>query len=153
MSHSTKRRPSSGATSRPFTISTSLSLRSNSSSTKNPTQPPRHSLRPMSTDTLAAANSVHAASYTKPGWQTTTEPGFITSLGQNEIQAAAKPGTQWQATTEPGFVTRFKLKPSSNKPKSTKKPIQSTTNKNNTTKHGNKVSRPSTTTLRYYIIM
>lgn len=66
-------------------------------------------------------------------------------------QDLGKPSVQWQITTEPGFVTRFKVKPSSSKPKPTKKPFQGNGSKNST-KYGNKVSRPtvapSTTTIR-----
>lgn len=154
--HSTKKRPSSQQTItlRPHVISTSINLRTNISA-KIPTQPPRHSMRPMSTDSLVAANSIHIGHYTNTvsaGWQATTEPGFITSMDRNSIQQdSGKQGAQWQFTTEPGFVTRFKIKPSSNKPKPTKKPFPGNLGKNST-KHGNKVSRPTmsppTTTVR-----
>ncbi|XP_018576128.2 serine proteinase stubble-like, partial [Anoplophora glabripennis] len=99
-----------------------------------------HSIRPMSTDAFAMANSISIGHYTKPGWQSTTEPGFITSLNHNSMQHGDKPSTQWQYTTEPGFVTRVK-KPSSFKPKNkpTKKPVS------NTTKFATKSTRPTTT--------
>lgn len=94
----------------------------------------------MSTDEFTLSNSI--AVYTKPGWQSSTEPGFITSLDHNSIHHEDK--SQWQYTTESGIVTRIK-KPSSNKPKNkpTKKPVPSTTNKH-ITKYGVK----STTTKR-----
>ncbi|CAH0559163.1 unnamed protein product [Brassicogethes aeneus] len=109
---------------RPQTVETSM----------NNFQPPRHSIRPMSTDALAVASSINIGTYTKPGWQSTTEPGFITSLNHNSIQNEQKPNAQWQFTTEPGFVTRVKAKPTSfrPKPKPTKKPIQISTIKNTT---------------------
>lgn len=130
--YSTKKRPSSSqVTFRPHVVSTSLNLRTNVSA-KIPTQPPRHSSRPMSTDSLVVANSIHV------GWQASTEPGFITSMKGEDKQS----GGHWQITTEPGFVTRFKVKPSSSKPKPTKKPLQGGGTKNST-KHGNKVSRPT----------
>lgn len=99
----------------------------------------RHSVRPMGTDEFTLSNSI--AVYTKPGWQSSTEPGFITSLDHNSIYDDK---SQWQFTTESGIVTRVK-KPSSNKPKNkpTKKPVPSTTNKY-TTKYGMK----NTTTKR-----
>ncbi|KAH1029205.1 hypothetical protein HUJ05_002484 [Dendroctonus ponderosae] len=109
-SHLRPTRPSSHATteagtSKQHSISVSLNVRPGSSS-RQPTQPPRHSLRPMSTDAFSHSNSI-LAPYTKPEKQPSTE----------------KSG--WQFTTEPGFVTRLK-KPSSFKPKPykpTKKPL------------------------------
>ncbi|XP_044262847.1 serine proteinase stubble isoform X1 [Tribolium madens] len=117
------------------TLAASVNVRPNLSS-RNPTQPPRH------TDALSGANSIAIGVYTKPGWQSTTEPGFITSHNQNSIQSGSKP--QWQVTTEPAFVTRVKAKPSSYKPKPkpTKKPIQ------NTTKVGSKGTTTKATTKR-----
>ncbi|XP_068911889.1 serine proteinase stubble isoform X1 [Tenebrio molitor] len=117
------------------TVAASVHVRPNLSS-RNPTQPPRH------TDALSGANSISIGVYTKPGWQSTTEPGFITSHNQNSLQSGSKP--QWQFTTEPAFVTRVKAKPSSfkPKPKPTKKPIQVTT------KHGSKGTTTKATTKR-----
>lgn len=90
----------------------------------------------MSTDEIQLSNSISV--YTKPGWQSSTEPTFITSLDHNSIQHEDK--SQWQYTTESAIVIRVK-KPSSNKPKNkpTKKPVPSTTNKY-TTKYGVKVT-------------
>lgn len=137
--HSTKKRPSSqtAITLRPHVVSTSINLRANVSA-KTPTQPPRQS----TADSFVGANSIHIGHYTMG----TTEPGFITALDRNSIQQdSGKQGAgQWQFTTEPGFVTRFKIKPSSNKPKPNKKPFQGNGGKNST-KHGNKVSRPTIT--------
>lgn len=94
----------------------------------------------MSTDEIQLSNSISV--YTKPGWQSSTEPTFITSLDHNSIQHEDK--SQWQHTTESAIITRVK-KPSSNKPKNkpTKKPVPSTTNKY-TSKYGVK----NTTTKR-----
>ncbi|KAJ8927390.1 hypothetical protein NQ314_020166 [Rhamnusium bicolor] len=145
-SHSTKSKPvtTSPQISSLQTIAASMNVRPGSSS-RLPTQPPRQSIRPMSTDAFAVANSISIGHYTKPGWQSTTEPGFITSLNHNSIQHGDKSTYQWQFTTEPGFVTRIK-KPSSFKPKNkpTKKPLQNTTNKY-TTKYSTKSTWPTTT--------
>ncbi|XP_018563896.1 serine proteinase stubble-like, partial [Anoplophora glabripennis] len=141
LSYSTKSRPVTASPhgSSAQTVAASMNVRPGSSS-RLPTQPPRHSIRPMSTDAFAMANSISIGHYTKPGWQSTTEPGFITSLNHNSMQHGDKPSTQWQYTTEPGFVTRVK-KPSSFKPKNkpTKKPVS------NTTKFATKSTRPTTT--------
>lgn len=89
----------------------------------------------MSTDSISLTNSLTV--FTKPGWQSTTEPSFITHNhnhnheSHNIIPHEDKAQTlQWQYTTESGYVTRIK-KPSSFKPKNkpTKKPLPSTTNK------------------------
>ncbi|KAJ8944598.1 hypothetical protein NQ318_006012 [Aromia moschata] len=146
-SHSTKSRPvtASPQSSVGQTLAASMNVRPGSSS-RLPTTPPRHSIRPMSTDTFDVANSIPEVHYTKPGWQSSTEPGYITSLNLNSIQHGDKSTSSlWQFTTEPGFVTRVK-KPSSFKPKNkpTKKPVQNSTNKN-TTKYGTKPTRITTT--------
>lgn len=140
-------RPVNGATSRP-TVNLHVKPNDSLSSSKRPTQPPRQSIRPMSTDSFSPINSISGGPFTKPGWQATTEPGFITSLNHNSIHSGSKPNVlQWQVTTEPGFVTRIKTKPSSNKPKApkpSKKPLQVTTSKS-TVKFSTKSSRPTTT--------
>ncbi|XP_049821198.1 serine proteinase stubble [Aethina tumida] len=135
LSHSRPKPPSQSQLSqstRTPSVAASVNVRPSSSS-RLPTQPPRHSLLPMSTDAFSVANSISIGHYTKPGWQSTTEPGFITSLHHNAIQTGVKT-TQWQFTTEPGYVTRVKAKPSSfkPKPKPTKKPIQVVGGKNTT---------------------
>ncbi|CAG9860824.1 unnamed protein product [Phyllotreta striolata] len=105
------------------------------------TPPPRHSIRPMSTDDDFSLQS--NAIYTKPGWQMTTEPAFITSNhGQNQ-QVEANLHLHWQLTTESGVVTRIK-KPTKMKSKPTKKPLQSLPDKY-FTKYTVKVSKPTTT--------
>ncbi|CAG9769588.1 unnamed protein product [Ceutorhynchus assimilis] len=105
---------------KPQKVSASMNVRPNYSS-RQPTQPPRHSIRPMSTDAFSLSNSI-LAPYTKPEKQPSTE---VVNLNQNSIQSDSKPGTGWQFTTEPGFVTRNKkptsFKPKPNKP--TKKPL------------------------------
>ncbi|KAI4459274.1 transmembrane protease serine [Holotrichia oblita] len=65
----------------------------------------------------------------KPGWQFTTDPGFVTQLNHNAIPSTKPAIPQWQFTTEPAFVTKTKTKPSSFKPKPTKKPFPLTTSK------------------------
>lgn len=65
----------------------------------------------------------------KPGWQFTTDPGFVTQLNHNAIPGTKPVIPQWQFTTEPAFVTKMKTKPSSFKPKPTKKPFPLTTSK------------------------
>ncbi|GJQ83319.1 hypothetical protein Trydic_g15957 [Trypoxylus dichotomus] len=85
-------------------------------------------LQPTSTDSYHI--STNALVHKKPGWQFTTEPGFVTQLHHNAIpgvKPAAAP--QWSFTTEPSFVTKTKTKPSSFKPKPTKKPLPLTTSK------------------------
>ncbi|KAJ8982467.1 hypothetical protein NQ317_000425 [Molorchus minor] len=145
LGHSTKSRPVTDSLLNlsSQTAAASINVRPGSSS-RLPTLPPRHSIRPMSTDAFEISNSI-SVHYTKPGWQSTTEPGFITSLNHNSIQHGNKPSSQWQFTTEPGFVTRVK-KPTSYKPKNkpTKKPVQSSTNKN-ATKYAAKPTRSTTT--------
>ncbi|CAG9823709.1 unnamed protein product [Phaedon cochleariae] len=107
---------------------------------RNPTLPPRHSIRPMSmsTDSFAVSNGISI--YTKPGWQMSTEPAFITS-NHNADHHENEVNLQWQFTTEPGSVTRMK-KPTKYKP--TKKPVQSIGDKY-TSKYGSKSTRPTTT--------
>ncbi|XP_066247121.1 serine proteinase stubble isoform X1 [Euwallacea similis] len=103
---------------KPHALAASMSVRPSYSS-RQPTQPPRHSIRPMSTDSFSLSNSI-LAPYTKPEKHPSTEGANL-----NTIQGDRKPGTGWQFTTEPGFVTRVK-KPTSYKPKPnkpTKKPL------------------------------
>ncbi|KAL3278895.1 hypothetical protein HHI36_016415 [Cryptolaemus montrouzieri] len=155
----TTKKPSSQA--KPSTISTSYSLKQHNtsfnrthqmgmslrpgSSSRNPTSPPRHSMRPMSTDNIDKSDSNAVFTYTKSGWQSTTEPGFITSVHLNSINSEPKPGLHWPQTTEPGYV-RTKLKPINiNKMKPTKKPIH---NNKVTNKYGNKPTKSSATTKR-----
>ncbi|KAF5280670.1 hypothetical protein FQA39_LY05318 [Lamprigera yunnana] len=123
---SSQSRPLNVATSRPDIDLHNVPLNSDRSSTRRPTQPPRHSILPIGADTFSPINFSLAFS-TNPGWQATTEPGFITSHNQS-----SKPNVLlWQITTEAGFITKVKHKPSHKpKPKPTKKPIQLTTNKN-----------------------
>ncbi|KAK5649734.1 hypothetical protein RI129_000763 [Pyrocoelia pectoralis] len=122
-------RPLNIATSRP---SLHLNFHSNSdaSTLKRPTQPPRHSILPISTDSFSAVNFSLAFS-TNTGWQVTTEPNFITGHNKNSSHQASKPNAlNWHVTTEPGFITKHKNKPSYKpKPKPTKKPVQVTTSK------------------------
>ncbi|KAK9872661.1 hypothetical protein WA026_018795 [Henosepilachna vigintioctopunctata] len=120
-----------------------MSLRPGSSS-RNPTSPPRQSLRPMSTDSFDKADTNGLHIYTKSGWQSSTEPGFITSIHQNSIGSDPKLGMHWPQTTEPTYV-RTKFKPNINKIKPTKKPIHN--NKVNN-KYSNKHTKSTTTTRR-----
>ncbi|XP_045483044.1 serine proteinase stubble isoform X2 [Harmonia axyridis] len=110
---------------------------------KKPTTPPRNSLEPTSEDTLDVANSKNQNSYTKLGWQSTTEPGFITSIHHNSISSEPVSGIHWPQTTEPSYV-RTKFKPNMNKMKSTKKPTYNKV----TNKYGFKPTKGSTTTKR-----
>ncbi|XP_022900363.1 serine proteinase stubble isoform X2 [Onthophagus taurus] len=115
-------------------------------STKPATVPTRFTLKPPLTQSgYHVANSILV--HSKPGWQTTTEPGFITLLNnQNTISTQTKPVTLYQFTTEPGFVTKQKTKPPYNKPtKPTKKPLSFTTGKS-TIKFSSKTTSTSTTT-------
>nr|CAH7762362.1 unnamed protein product [Callosobruchus chinensis] len=156
-SSTTKPRPTSSSSSRPYVTTPktphaapSVGERPEFSS-RVPTQPPhRHSSRPasaMSTDSFVLTNSLIV--YTKPGWQSTTEPAFITNNKQHTDKLSDRPTSQFfSVTTEapPAFVTKVK-KPTSYKPKNkpTKKPVQGTTNKYST-KYGVKsTSRPTTT--------
>ncbi|KAG5891848.1 hypothetical protein JTB14_032898 [Gonioctena quinquepunctata] len=109
-------------------------------SSRTPTQPPRHSLRPMSTDSFPVSNSILV--YTKPGWQMTTEPGFITS-NHHASNHGDELNVQLQFTTESGAVTRVK-KPTKPKNKPTKKPLQSIADKY-TMKYGVKTTWPTST--------
>lgn len=142
-------RPPSSSAIHSQTLSASMNIRPNSSS-RQPTElpPTRNSARPgaaaMSTDAVsAAANSILVGTYTKPGWQSTTEPGFITSHNSITNNYGSKPPQPWQFTTEPNFVTRVKAKPNASsfkpKPKPTKKPILYTT------KYGTKTTKGTTT--------
>lgn len=121
---------------KPHALAASMSVRPSFSS-RQPTQPPRHSIRPMSTDSFSLSNSL-LAPYTKPEKHPSTEGA---SLNHNTILPDRKPSAGWQFTTEPGFVTRVK-KPTSYKPKPNKptkkpsngskyptKPVKSTTEK------------------------
>ncbi|XP_074025586.1 serine proteinase stubble isoform X2 [Leptinotarsa decemlineata] len=109
-------------------------------SSRLPTQPPRHSIRPMSTDNFPVSNSIMI--FTKPGWQMTTEPAFITS-NHNSINHGDELNLQWQFTTESGSVTRGK-KPTKPKNKPTKKPLQGIPDKY-TMKYGVKTTWPTST--------
>ncbi|CAH2009148.1 unnamed protein product [Acanthoscelides obtectus] len=120
-------------------------------SSRIPTQPPhRHSSRPasgMSTDSFVLTNSLIV--YTKPGWQSTTEPAFITNNKHHTDKHSDRPTSQFfSVTTEPppAFVTKVK-KPTSYKPKNkpTKKPVQGTTNKYSTKYGAKSTPRPTTT--------
>ncbi|XP_017772045.1 PREDICTED: serine proteinase stubble [Nicrophorus vespilloides] len=130
-----------GGNSRPpsssFGVATSLNVRT--TSTSPPPPPSRFSLRPMSTD--GKPSSWHLA--------TSTE-----SFSQNSISHSSKPTHhhQWQVTTEPGFVTKVRTKPqqkptshkpTSFKPKPTKKPT-STTQKITKTTTTTTTPRPTT---------
>ncbi|XP_050308486.1 serine proteinase stubble isoform X2 [Anthonomus grandis grandis] len=102
---------------KPQILAASMSVRPSYSS-RHSTPPPRHSVRPMSTDAFSIMNIL--APYTKPEKQPSTEKPH-----QNAIQTDGKPAAGWQYTTEPSFVTRVK-KPTSFKPKPykpTKKPL------------------------------
>lgn len=118
-------------------LSASVSIRPSSS--RNSTPPPRQSLRPLSTDPLDGANSNSVYSYTKSGWQSTTEPGFITMMHHNTIPSDHK--SHWQDQTTEASYVRTKFKPNGNKLKPTKKPI----NNKVTVKYGNKPSKTTTT--------
>lgn len=89
------------STKKPQRISTSLYIKQTSGTTISPT---RHSVQPSDMNSVTLASSTHTGFYTMPGWQSTTEPGFI---------------------------TKVKTKPSSsNKYKPTKKPLIPSTGKN-----------------------
>ncbi|XP_056638685.1 serine proteinase stubble-like [Diorhabda sublineata] len=106
------------------------------------TPPPRHSIRPMNTndDFTLTANLI----YTKPGWQMTTEPAFITSNhSSKDPQIETNSLQNWQSTTEFGVVTRQK-KPTKTKNRPTKKPVQSAADKY-FTKYSMKPTKPTTT--------
>uniref|UniRef100_A0A6P7G9I6 Serine proteinase stubble n=1 Tax=Diabrotica virgifera virgifera TaxID=50390 RepID=A0A6P7G9I6_DIAVI len=104
------------------------------------TPPPRHSIRPMNTEDefTLQANLI----YTKPGWQMTTEPAFITSNHSTQ-QGEVSGLLNWQLTTESSIITKQK-KPTKTKNKPTKKPVQSVPDKY-FTKYSFKPTKPTTT--------
>ncbi|XP_044761886.1 serine proteinase stubble [Coccinella septempunctata] len=124
------------------TLQMGMSLRPHSSS-KKPTMPPRNSLEQVNEENLDKADSNNQYSYTKLGWRSTTEPGFITSVQHNSISTEPSPGLHWPQTTEPSYV-RTKFKPNMNKMKPTKKPIYNKV----TNKYGFKPTKGTTTTKR-----
>ncbi|XP_060524883.1 serine proteinase stubble isoform X2 [Cylas formicarius] len=139
-----QRRNETAVTARPALVAASMGVRPSSS--RQPTQPPRHSIRPMSTDAFSASNSISLAHHPRPDRQTTTEAGFITSITEQiSVHQQNSPGNNWQLTPESELSNRIKkpstFKPKPNKP--SKKPLPN--NSKNPTKYPAQKPTKSTT--------
>lgn len=95
------------------------------------TQPPRYT-QSTSQDRVSSHHGKQPSTIGGNSLGNVPSPNSIPSGGKPS-QLAHVAAAQWHPTTEPGFVTRLKNKPTSGKPKPkpTKKPWNSTTQRGN----------------------